>query len=126
MASSSEFDKPSPWLKKTDVDPPVVWTIAKIEKKTADDGRMICAITFRESEKILDANKTNRLILGAMAKTDDYTQWPGMVVELYNELSVVFQGHVGAVRCRPAPRHVPASLAEAVHDADDLNDDIKW
>jgi hypothetical protein len=124
MASSSEFDKPSPWLKKTDVEPPVVWTIAKVEKKIADDGRAICAISFRESDKLWDVNKTCRLILGAMAKTDDYTKWPGMAIELFNDVTVVYQGKVGGIRCRPAPRHIPASLLERVHESE--NDDIEW
>jgi len=126
MASIKEFDKPSPWLKKEDVDVPRVLTITRIEKEMASDGRVICAAYFRETEKKADLNKTNRLILGAIAKTHDYTQWAGLVAEYYNDLTVVYGDTVGGVRCRPARNHIPASLQEGVPADEKEETDVSW
>jgi len=59
-------------------------------------------MTFKETEKKMVLNATNRDIIAKMLGTYDYTKWPGHKVTLYKDAGVRFAKEtVGGLRVRP-------------------------
>lgn len=100
--------KDSKFLKKEDVDPAVRVTIAGYEQvnvameSQAPD--MKWALTFKENIKPMILNQTNGQIIASIAGSQDFDDWAGLVIVVYNDPSVMYAGKmVGGVRVR-APR----------------------
>ena len=123
----------SRWLSKNDVT--VAGIPARIdsvtEERVGQDQERKFALHFKGNIKPLLLNKVNVRVLVALhgPRTD---QWIGKPVLLVNDLSVNFNGQVGAVRVRPyvkeAPAAAPAAPAPAAPAADfsDMDDSIPF
>jgi hypothetical protein len=94
-------------VSKDDVDPPVQWTIAKVEKVELDDDeggkKSPPVLFFRDADsKPLILNNTNWMALEDLYG-DESDHWIGQPVELYKDPTVMFGGkRVGGVRVRAA------------------------
>ena len=118
---------PSNYLKKTDFPQPRQLIIdAVVMENLAQDGHpadMKVVIYFNGAPKPMVANKTICMVLAAMfgPETDG---WIGKTVEVFNDVTVVFNGAVGGLRVRPvaqAPAPVAEQPASPVFD-DDIPD----
>ena len=95
---------PSNYLKKTDFPAPrqlIIDTV--VMEDLAQDGHpadMKVVIYFNGAPKPMVANKTICMVLAAMfgPETDS---WAGKQVEVFNDVTVVFNGAVGGLRVRP-------------------------
>lgn len=112
--------KQSKYLTKEDVTPPVLLTISGYEQvnvaleSQAPD--MKWALTFQEEQKPLVLNQTNGAIIQGITESDDFDDWVGRKIVLYNDPSIIFGGKmVGGIRVRapkgqaapPPPDDVP-------------------
>ena len=103
---------PSNYLKKTDFPAQRQVIIdAVVMENLAQDGHpadMKVVIYFNGAPKPMVANKTICMVLAAMfgPETDS---WIGKTVEVFNDVTVVFNGAVGGLRVRPV-----APVAQAV------------
>ena len=113
---------PSNYLKKTDFPAPRQVTIdAVVMENLAQDGHpadMKVVIYFNGAPKPMVANKTICMVLAAMfgPETDS---WIGKTVEVFNDVTVVFNGAVGGLRVRPVAQAVdqpvPATASVQAH-----------
>ena len=136
----------SKWMANTDV--PVEGVNLTIKGVTQEAvGEMLetkYALRFHGDYKPLLLNKTNIRILISMLGQDSST-WTGKKVNVFNDLSVSYQGKVGGTRVRPAaqesapasvqglsPEELAAAAAayrraqEGRKTVDELADDIAW
>lgn len=106
---------PSNWLKKEDLPSPVSATIRGVtqEQIKGERGNELKPILhFHGSLKPLILNRGNWNTIASMYG-DDSTGWPGKVIELYSDPSIMFGSKaVGGIRIRPAPGAAPVSNAE--------------
>jgi hypothetical protein len=100
--------KQSKYLTKEDVTPAVLVTVGGYEQvnvameNQAPD--MKWALTFKEEEKPFVLNQTNGQLIGVITGSDDFDDWIGKKVVLYNDPTIVFAGKVtGGIRVR-APK----------------------
>lgn len=120
MKRSDAF--PSKYVSKDDVETPVVWTIAKVEKveMDADDGgkKSPPVIFFTEQEsKPLILNNSNWMTIED-AYGDDSDRWTGKQIELFKDPSVMFGGkRVGGVRVRKPSDNDHAPRARTMAEA---------
>ena len=97
---------PSHYLKKTDFPAPRQLIIDAVAMENlALDGHpadMKVAIYFNGAPKPMIAGKTVCMVLAAMfgPETDS---WAGKQVEVFNDVTVIFNGAVGGLRVRPVP-----------------------
>lgn len=97
--------KKSRFLAIKDVEPPVTVTITKYEKinvalETQEPDERWC-LYFRELAKPLALNVTNGMLLKAITGSDDFDNWIGKKVVLFNDESVMFAGEfTGGIRIR--------------------------
>lgn len=117
---------PSKFLKKEDVEPPVLVTIFKVERvnvaKEGADPEYRYAMSFEELDKPLVLNSTNILACQlACGGEDDTDNWIGHKVVLYNDPNVSFAGKItGGIRVRK-PKTQAKTPAKAVEEmADDI------
>lgn len=117
--------KESKYLKKEDVGPGTLLTIAKVfEENIAKEGaapEMKWAIEFSECDKPLILNSTNGQLIAQITGSEDSDGWIGRKVVLYTDPSITFGGKlVGGIRVRapkgkaaqaPAP---PAAIKKAI------------
>ena len=102
----------SNYLKKTDFPAPRQLIIdAVVMENLAQDGHpadMKVVIYFNGAPKPMVANKTICMVLAAMfgPETDS---WAGKQVEVFNDVTVVFNGAVGGLRVRPVDQAAPAT-----------------
>jgi hypothetical protein len=82
---------------------------------------------WKEDEKPLILNITNLRRIAGINGSADLDQWGGTVVECFNDVGVVYQGHQGAVRVQDSrgnmanPGVAPQSVEQAVSaQCDDL------
>lgn len=129
----------SKFIKKEEVDPPVLVTIAGISKQNvAKEGvepEFKWTMSFQELDKHMVLNVTNLQVLGIICASDDSDEWVGQQVVLYNDPNVSFGGKVvGGIRvrkpknskARTAPEKA-AELAKVVSPyIEDLDDDIPF
>lgn len=104
----------SKFLTKQDVTPPVLVTISGYDQlNVALEGaepEMKWVLHFTELEKPLCLNSTNGSIIAAITSSEDFDNWIGKKVVLYNDPSIAFRGKVtGGIRVR-APRNQPAPV----------------
>ena len=97
--------KSSKYLTKEDVTPPVTLTITgykevnvAMENQAPD---MKWALTFKEIEKPMVLNQTNGNLIAGITESEDFDDWIGKKIVLFNDKSIVFAGKVtGGIRVR--------------------------
>lgn len=91
------------WLSKTDVDARGEdLTIAAVTKETVgQELETKPCLSFRGNTKPMTLNKTNVRILIALFGPDS-RDWVGRTINVYNDVTVVFNGSVGGLRIRPS------------------------
>ncbi len=110
----------SKYLKKEDVDPPVVVTIESWEKvnvaRDNDKAEMKYTLTFAELDKPLVLNKTNGNRIARITGEGEFDAWIGKKVELFNDEDVEFGGKlVGGIRVRKISGQLTPAQQQA-HD----------
>lgn len=118
---------PSKFLKKEDVEPPLLVTIKHVDRvnvaKEGADPEYRYAMTFEELDKPLVLNSTNiQACQMACGGSDDTDDWVGSKVVLYNDPNVSFQGKItGGVRIRK-----PKTQAKAPVKFEEIPDDVPF
>jgi hypothetical protein len=119
--------KNSKFLKKEDVDPAVVVTIAGFEKvNVAMEGAepdYKYAMHLKELEKPLIMNQTNGMILADITRSEESEDSVGLKVELYNDPNIMYGGkRVGGVRIREVAKtgKKPAAAQDPQKGVDEL------
>jgi len=107
----------SKFLRKTDVDPPVLVTIGELEQVNVSmpgkPAELKWALHFAELEKPLIMNSTNAGLIKNITGSEDTDHWIGHKIVLYKDDSVSFGGEpVGGIRAR-APKKPVAKPAPA-------------
>jgi len=107
--------KKSNFLTRHDCGRGILVTIRGYEQQNvAKEGApedMKYALNFNEVEKPLILNSTNGQIIAQITKSDDFDNWIGKQIVLYDEPNISFGGKlVGGIRVR-APRIPPAAPA---------------
>jgi len=121
--------KESKFLKKEDVDPPVMVTIREVtQENTAKEGapeELKWCVTFDELEKPMVLNVTNGQIIAKITGSEDSDDWTGHQIVLYHDPNVTFGGKlVGGIRVR-APKKTnkkatPKPPPEELQDDDEI------
>ena len=123
--------KTSKYLKKEDVDPPVVVTIKSYEQVnvgTDSQEELKWALSFNELPKPMVLNSTNGQLIanivrnnyGVQNNAGDFDNWIGKKVELWNDPSVGFAGRItGGIRVRPAATANAQTNVQSV-DSEDI------
>ena len=71
-----------------------------VQPRTNQKKKKVC-LTFKETDKKMVLNATNRDIIAKLIKTWDYTKWPGQQIQLYKDPKVRFgTEEVGGLRIR--------------------------
>ena len=128
----------SKFLKKEDVDPPVLVTIDRVAQNNVAmqgvDPEMKWCLYFLEMDKPMVMNSTNLHLAGNACGSDDTDDWIGKKIVLYNDPNVSFGGKLtGGIRIRsqkkvqepvvPQRKTVPSRPAT---QAANLDDDIPF
>jgi hypothetical protein len=119
----------SKYLSKDDVPKPIQTTITDVhleEVRDQRDGGMVSkyAVTFRDFDKPMLLNTTNgRSLSAGLGK--DASNWKGAEVEVYNDLSVFFNGVQGGLRLHVL-RPKPATKKSGPVNGPDMNDEIPF
>lgn len=95
----------SKFLKKEDVDPPVLVTIDRVAQNNVAmqgaDPEMKWCLYFLELDKPMVLNSTNIHLAGSACGSDDTDGWMGKQIVLYNDPNVSFGGKLtGGIRIR--------------------------
>jgi hypothetical protein len=114
----------SKYLKKEDVDPPKLLTVAGLEKinmaKQDQPPEMKWALKFQEAKPMVMNSINIQLATAALGKDTD--EWIGKKIVAYHDPNVTFQGKLtGGIRLR-APK--PGAAAPAPEP--EFNDDIPF
>lgn len=104
--------KQSKYLTKEDVEPPILVTIRGYEQvnvameNQAPDLKW--ALLFLEDYKPFVLNQTNGALIEVIAGSDDFDDWKGKKIVLYNDPTIAFAGKVtGGIRVRAPKGQVP-------------------
>lgn len=106
--------KQSKYLTKEDCTPPILVTIAGYEQVNVAMENQVpelkWALKFDEQDKPLVLNQTNGQIIGVIAGSEDFDDWMGKKIVLYNDPTIAFAGKItGGIRVRaPKGRAAPA------------------
>jgi hypothetical protein len=108
----------SKFLKKEDVDPPVLATIAGIKRvnvaKEGAEPEMKWSASFEQLDKPLVLNSTNLQIIAQVCGSDDSEEWVGHKIVLFHDPNVSFGGKlVGGIRVR-APKNQPKARPQTI------------
>lgn len=98
--------KSSKFLAKEDVMPDVLVTVKSYEELDVsldnEPTKNKWVLRFKELEKPLVLNKTNGMILAKITGSEEFDDWIGKQVVLFNDESVMFAGEfTGGIRIRP-------------------------
>lgn len=128
----------SKFLKKEDVDPPVLVTIDRVAQNNVAmqgaDPEMKWCLYFVELDKPMVLNSTNIHLAGAACASDDTDNWLGKQIVLYNDPNVSFGGKLtGGIRIRAqrkaqepvVPQRKTAPPQPKGH-FDDMKDDVPF
>ena len=112
----SDFRKNSDWLAKEDFLEPRILTIMAATTRLMPDGKAKPVLFFSETgiEAGMGLNKTNLTTLNRLFGSDEGDDWVGRKVEVFNDLSVSFQGQIGGLRLRAPPPPPPQPVAAPV------------
>lgn len=97
--------KNSQFLTKEDVEPPIVVTIKGYKEQNVEmenkPERKKWTLYFHELPKPMVLNMTNGMLLKQITGSDDFDDWIGKKVVLYNDETVMFGGEfTGGIRIR--------------------------
>lgn len=118
----------SNYLKKEDVNPPLIVTIKGLmQKNLAKEGEPVenkYVLSFLEAIKPMVLNMTNGQLIAAALGSDETDNWVGKQITLYNDPSVSFGGKLtGGIRvqippqaAQPAPVTQPANGPAPIGD----------
>jgi hypothetical protein len=123
--------KESKFLKQSDVEQPVLWTVHGVERvnvaKEGAEPDYKWAMSFAESDKPLVLNWTNIQLCEKAFGSDDTDHWNGKKIVLYVDPNVSYGGKVvGGIRVRaPKKAAAPAKAAPVIHPPveSELDDD---
>lgn len=123
----------SKFIKKDDVETPVLVTISKIEQQNVamdnEPPDMKWTMYFSDYEKPLVLNQTNITLASLALNSEDTDGWIGKNIVLFNDPTIMYAGKVtGGVRIRaPKPSApVAANTATASQSDPAFNDDIPF
>lgn len=110
--------KVSKYLTKHDVDPPILLTIKGYKKvNVAPDGNdpdVKYTLTFQENDKPLVLNVTNGNIIAGFLGSEDFDDWIGHKIVLYNDPTISFGGKLtGGIRVRAPKNQAKPTQAQA-------------
>lgn len=97
--------KSSKFLTKHDVEPPVLVTIQSYEELNvameSQAPEMKWTLSFKELDKPLVLNMTNGQLIEIITGSEDFDNWIGKQIVLYNDKTVSFAGKItGGIRVR--------------------------
>ena len=97
--------KSSKFLTKNDVEPDVLVTIKSYEQMNvameSQAPEEKWCLYFKELDKPLVLNMTNGMLVAAITGSEDFKDWIGKQVMLYNDKTVMFAGKLtGGIRVR--------------------------
>jgi hypothetical protein len=106
--------KQSRFLTKEDCTPPILVTImgyaqfnVAIENQSPDNK---WALSFHEAEKPMVLNQTNGQLISAILGSDDFDDWIGKKIVLYNDPTIAFAGKItGGIRVRAPKNQAPVA-----------------
>ena len=116
--------KTSKFLKKEDVDPPVLVTIKSYDEMNVamenQAPEMKWCLNFHELEKPLVLNQTNGQLISVVTGSGEFEDWLDKKIVLYDDKTVMFAGKVtGGIRVRAA-RNQPS--APPIQEPEDTTD----
>jgi hypothetical protein len=105
------------YLKRNDVEPPVVLTISSLEEvQVGNPPEPKWALYFAETDRPLILNAINARTIAQLSGSEETDDWPGLQVTLYFDPNVEYDGQTrGGIRVR-APH--PNELAGAATQGD--------
>lgn len=109
--------KQSKYLTKEECTPPILVTIAAYEQVNVamenQAPELKWALNFDEEDKPLVLNQTNGQIIAVITGSEDFDDWIGKKIVLYNDPTIVFAGKVtGGIRVRaPKGRAAPPPVS---------------
>ena len=110
--------KTSKYLKKEDCVPDLMVTIIgwgqEDMAKSGDVEELRYILNFKEKVKPLVLNVTNGTMIKAINGSDDFDNWIGTEIVLFNDLTVVFNGQIGGIRVRPAKVDTEESIGKKI------------
>lgn len=120
--------KNSKFLAKEDVVPDKLVTIESYEETdvSLDDKptQMKWILRFREFDKPMVLNKTNGMLIAQILSSDEFDNWIGKKVVLWNDESVMFAGEfTGGIRVRADKRTAQAPPKQQAEDTTDHKQD---
>lgn len=126
MPSIHELSE-SKYLRKEDVEKPVLATMDKVEQREldGDNGKeKKWVLSFKEeSVKPMVLNKTNGTIIADITGSEEMNDWGGKQIVIFNDPSIFFAGkRTGGIRVR-APKNqstAPKPSAPLPEDADEI------
>ncbi len=119
--------KDSKYLKKADVEPPILVTIARItQENLAQQGQepeMKYVLHFAEDLKPMVLNSTNGQLIAMALGSEETDDWNGKQIVLYNDPNVSFAGKLtGGIRARAKKTQTvetenPAPVMDEIEDS---------
>lgn len=118
--------KSSKFLTKEDVTPDKLVTITGYKQMNvaleSDSPDEKYTLTFREFAKPLVLNVTNGKLIEAILGSDDFDDWIGQQIILYNDKTVMYAGELtGGIRVK-TPRAIPEPHPDIVKTQDENGD----
>jgi len=109
--------KQSKFLTKADVEPDILVTISGYEDTNvameSQAPEMKWCLKFEEMDKPLVLNNTNGQLIEAITGSDNFDDWLGKKVVLFNDKTVMFAGKLtGGIRVRASRQTDPISVNE--------------
>ena len=110
--------KDSKFLSKEDVEPPVRVTIVRYDEQNVamedKPERIKHTLYFRELTKGLVLNVTNGQLIQIVTGSDDFKDWIGKQIILYNDPTVSYAGELtGGIRVQVPQPQVPEQTGKA-------------
>lgn len=113
----------SKYLKKEDVEPPILATINgydQVDIETNNGGSEKKWVLNFKGLKPMVLNSTNGQLIAKILGSEDFDDWIGKQVVLYNDPSVGFAGKItGGIRVRAAKKAKPAQVPTQIEEIDD-------
>ncbi len=113
--------KSSKFLTKNDVEPAKLVTITGYKQMNvameSDTPEEKYTLTFKEFEKPLVLNMTNGQLIAAIVGSEDFDDWIGKQIVLYNDKTVSFAGRItGGIRIRAIRQQTGPGAPESINE----------